>query len=116
MENGVTSTYALHNLEPRGVLFVGPQTEVYSGMIIGEHSKENDLEVNPVKGKELTNVRSVTADEKLFLAPPRKISLEEALSYIQDDELVEVTPATIRLRKKELDSNIRKKTRKNVEI
>ena len=116
MENGVTSTYALHNLEPRGVLFVGPQTEVYSGMIIGEHSKENDLEVNPVKGKELTNVRSVTADEKLFLAPPRKISLEEALSYIQDDELVEVTPATIRLRKKELDSNIRKKTRKNSEI
>lgn len=116
MENGVTSTYALHNLEPRGVLFVGPQTEVYSGMIIGEHSKENDLEVNPVKGKELTNIRSVTADEKLFLAPPRKISLEEALSYIQDDELVEVTPATIRLRKKELDSNIRKKTRKNVEL
>lgn len=116
MENGVTTTYALHNLEPRGTLFVGPQTEVYSGMIIGEHSKENDLEVNPVRGKELTNVRSVTADEKLFLAPPRKISLEEALSYIQDDELVEVTPATIRLRKKELDSNIRKKTRKNSEI
>ena len=115
MENGVTTTYALHNLEPRGVLFVGPQTEVYSGMIIGEHSKENDLEVNPVRGKELTNVRSVTADEKLFLAPPRKISLEEALSYIQDDELVEVTPATIRLRKKELDSNIRKKTRKNAD-
>ena len=116
MENGVTTTYALHNLEPRGVLFVGPQTEVYSGMIIGEHSKENDLEVNPVRGKELTNVRSVTADEKLFLAPPRKMSLEEALSYIQDDELVEVTPATIRLRKKELDSNVRKKTRKNTEI
>ena len=116
MESGVTTTYALHNLEPRGVLFVGPQTEVYSGMIVGEHSKENDLEVNPVRGKELTNVRSVTADEKLFLAPPRKISLEEALSYIQDDELVEVTPATIHLRKKELDSNIRKKTRKNTEI
>ena len=116
MESGVTTTYALHNLEPRGVLFVGPQTEVYSGMIVGEHSKENDLEVNPVRGKELTNVRSVTADEKLFLAPPRKISLEEALSYIQDDELVEVTPATIRLRKKELDSNIRKKTRKNTEV
>lgn len=116
MENGVTTTFALHNLEPRGTLFVGPQTEVYSGMIIGEHSKENDLEVNPVKGKELTNIRSVTSDEKLFLAPPRKMSLEEALSYIQDDELVEVTPATIRLRKKELDSNIRKKTRKNTEV
>ena len=109
MEAGSTTTYALHNLEPRGVLFVGPQTEVYSGMIVGEHSKENDIEVNPVRGKQLTNVRSVTADEKLFLAPPRKISLEEALSYIQDDELVEVTPSTIRLRKKELDSGKRKK-------
>ena len=109
MEKGTTATYALHNLEPRGVLFVGPGTDVYSGMIIGEHSKENDLEVNTIKGKELTNVRSVTADEKLFLAPPRKMSLEEALSYIQDDELVEVTPATIRLRKKELDSGKRKK-------
>ena len=109
MEAGSTTTYALHNLEPRGVLFVGPQTEVYSGMIVGEHSKENDIEVNPVRGKQLTNVRSVTADEKLFLAPPRKMSLEEALSYIQDDELVEVTPSTIRLRKKELDSGRRKK-------
>jgi GTP-binding protein len=109
MEAGSTTTYALHNLEPRGVLFVGPQTEVYSGMIVGEHSKENDIEVNPVRGKQLTNVRSVTADEKLFLAPPRKMSLEEALSYIQDDELVEVTPSTIRLRKKELDSGKRKK-------
>ena len=109
MEAGTTTTYALHNLEPRGVLFVGPQVEVYSGMIVGEHSKENDIEVNPVRGKQLTNVRSVTADEKLFLAPPRKMSLEEALSYIQDDELVEVTPATIRLRKKELDSGKRKK-------
>ena len=116
MENGSAATYALFNLQPRGTLFIGPQTEVYSGMIIGEHTKENDLEVNPIKGKELTNMRSVTADEKLFLAPPRKISLEEALSYIQDDELVEVTPATIRLRKKELDSNTRKKTRKNVEM
>ncbi len=109
MEAGSTTTYALHNLEPRGVLFVGPQVEVYSGMIVGEHSKENDIEVNPVRGKQLTNVRSVTADEKLFLAPPRKMSLEEALSYIQDDELVEVTPTTIRLRKKELDSGKRKK-------
>ena len=113
MENGAASTYALFNLQPRGTLFIDPQTQVYSGMIIGEHSKENDLEVNPIKGKELTNMRSVTADEKLFLAPPRKMSLEEALSYIQDDELVEVTPDTIRLRKKELDSNVRKKMRKN---
>lgn len=113
MENGAAATYALFNLQPRGTLFIEPQTLVYSGMIVGEHSKENDLEVNPIKGKELTNMRSVTADEKLFLAPPRRISLEEALSYIQDDELVEVTPQIIRLRKKELDSTIRKKTRKN---
>ena len=77
-------------------------------MIIGEHTKENDLEVNPVKGKELTNVRSVIADEKLFLSPPRQISLEEALSYIQDDELVEVTPQIIRLRKR-IKRNIKKK-------
>ncbi len=113
MENGAAATYALFNLQPRGTLFIEPQTLVYSGMIVGEHSKENDLEVNPIKGKELTNMRSVTADEKLFLAPPRRISLEEALSYIQDDELVEVIPQIIRLRKKELDSTIRKKTRKN---
>jgi GTP-binding protein len=112
MENGSAATYALFNLQPRGTLFIEPQTMVYSGMIIGEHSKENDLEVNPIKGKELTNMRSVTADEKLFLAPPRKISLEEALSYIQDDELVEITPQTIRLRKRELDSVLRKKVKK----
>jgi GTP-binding protein len=109
MENGAAATYALFNLQPRGILFIGPQTVVYNGMIIGEHAKENDLEVNPVKGKELTNMRSSGADEKLFLAPPRKISLEEALSYIQDDELVEVTPDVIRLRKRELDTNMRKK-------
>jgi GTP-binding protein len=112
MENGSAATYALFNLQPRGTLFIEPQTQVYSGMIIGEHSKENDLEVNPIKGKELTNMRSVTADEKLFLAPPRRISLEEALSYIQDDELVEVTPQTIRLRKRELDSTMRKKAKR----
>ncbi|MGI5845751.1 MAG: translational GTPase TypA [Alphaproteobacteria bacterium] len=113
MENGTATTYALFNLQPRGTLFIKPQTLVYNGMIIGEHTKENDLEVNPVKGKELTNVRSVIADEKLFLSPPRQISLEEALSYIQDDELVEVTPQIIRLRKKELNATLRKKDRKN---
>ncbi|MCL2017657.1 MAG: translational GTPase TypA [Alphaproteobacteria bacterium] len=113
MENGAAATYALFNLQPRGTLFIEPQTQVYSGMIIGEHSKENDLEVNPIKGKELSNVRSVTSDEKLFLSPPRRISLEEALSYIQDDELVEVTPQTIRLRKKELDPSMRKKAKRS---
>lgn len=112
MENGMAVAYALHNLEPRGVLFAEHGTQVYNGMIIGEHSKENDLEVNPVKGKELTNMRSVTADEKLTLAPPRRITLEEALSYIQDDELVEVTPDVIRLRKRELDANMRKKVKR----
>lgn len=112
MENGAAASYALHNLEPRGILFIGPQTQVYNGMIIGEHSKENDLEVNPVKGKELTNMRTTMADEKIFLAPPRKMSLEEALSYIQDDELVEVTPTEIRLRKKDLDPIARKKNKK----
>lgn len=115
MENGAAATYALFNLQPRGTLFIGPQTQVYSGMIVGEHSKESDLEINPIKGKELTNMRAAGADEKQFLAPPRKMSLEEALSYIQDDELVEVTPDTIRLRKKELDSNLRKKAKRNNE-
>ncbi|MCL2538217.1 MAG: translational GTPase TypA [Alphaproteobacteria bacterium] len=112
MENGAAATYALFNLQPRGTLFIEPQTLVYSGMIVGEHSKENDLEINPIKGKELSNMRASGSDEKQFLSPPRRISLEEALSYIQDDELVEVTPQTIRLRKKELDSGVRKKARK----
>jgi GTP-binding protein len=112
MENGAAASYALHNLEPRGTLFIGPQTQVYNGMIIGEHSKENDLEVNPVKGKELTNMRTTMADEKIFLAPPRKMSLEEALSYIQDDELVEITPNEIRLRKRDLDPIARRKNKK----
>ncbi|MDR2769821.1 MAG: translational GTPase TypA [Rickettsiales bacterium] len=109
MENGEAASYALHNLEPRGTLFIGPQAQVYGGMIIGEHTKENDLEVNPVKGKELTNMRTTMSDEKIFLAPPRKMSLEEALSYIQDDELVEATPNEIRLRKRYLDPIERKK-------
>jgi len=112
MENGAAAAYSLNELEARGTLFVEPGAEVYNGMIIGEHAKENDLEVNPVKGKKLTNMRTTLADEKIFLAPPRKMSLEEALSYIQDDELVEVTPKEIRLRKKELDPIARKKAKK----
>jgi GTP-binding protein len=115
MENGVAVTFALHNLEARGQMFIDPQTQVYSGMIIGEHSKENDLEVNPVKGKALTNMRAAGSEEKMFLSPPRRMSLEESLSYIQDDELVEVTPSVIRLRKKELDSNLRKKSKRGPE-
>ncbi len=109
MENGQSVAYALFNIQPRGTLFIEPGVDVYSGMIIGENSKDTDLEVNPIKGKQLTNVRASGSDEKIQLAPPRRISLEEALSYIKDDELVEVTPKVIRIRKKELDYTLRKK-------
>ena len=109
MENGTTTAYSLFALEPRGQLFVGAGVEVYSGMIIGEHAKDNDLEVNPVKGKALTNLRASGHDEATVLAPPRVMMLEEMLSYIADDELLEVTPKNLRMRKKELDASIRHK-------
>jgi GTP-binding protein len=108
MEKGVAAGYALYNLEDRGKMFITPGTEVYSGMIIGEHSKSNDLEVNPIKGKQLTNSRSAGKDDAIKLSPAIQMSLEEAISYIEEDELVEVTPKIIRLRKKYLDSNERK--------
>ncbi len=106
---GQAAAYALANLEDRGPLMIGPQTQVYEGMIVGEHSRENDLEVNVIKGKKLTNVRAAGKDDNIQLTPPLKFSLEEAMSYISDDELVEVTPKHIRLRKRFLDSNDRKK-------
>ena len=106
---GEAVAYALWNLEERGELFIDPGTPVYEGMIIGEHSRGNDLEVNPLKGKKLTNVRASGKDEAVTLTPPRRRSLEEALSYIADDELVEVTPRSIRLRKRLLDPHERKK-------
>jgi len=109
MEQGTTTAYSLYALEPRGQLFIGAGVEVYSGMIIGEHAKENDLEVNPVKGKALTNLRASGHDEATVLAPPRVMKLEEMLSYIADDELLEITPKSIRMRKKELDAGIRHK-------
>ncbi|MCR5506576.1 MAG: translational GTPase TypA [bacterium] len=109
MEQGTTTAYSLYALEPRGQLFVGAGVEVYSGMIIGEHAKENDLEINPVKGKALTNLRASGHDEATVLAPPRVMKLEEMLSYIADDELLEITPKSIRMRKKELDAGIRHK-------
>lgn len=109
MENGTTTAYSLYALEPRGQLFVGAGVEVYSGMIIGEHAKDNDLEINPVKGKALTNMRASGHDEATILAPPRIMMLEEMLSYIADDELLEITPKSIRMRKKELDASIRHK-------
>ena len=109
MENGVSVAYALWNLEDRGRMFIGPQENVYEGMIIGEHSRDNDLEVNPLKGKKLTNVRASGTDEAVRLTPHVKMSLEEAIAYIDDDELVEVTPKIIRLRKRILDPHERKR-------
>jgi GTP-binding protein len=113
MENGVSVAYALWNLEDRGCMFIGPQENIYEGMLIGEHSRENDLEVNPLKGKKLTNVRASGTDEAVRLTPHVKMSLEEAIAYIDDDELVEVTPKIIRLRKRILDSHDRKRLGRN---
>ncbi|UWR28007.1 translational GTPase TypA [Sulfitobacter sp. S223] len=113
MENGVAVSYALWKLEDRGRFFIGAQTDVYTGMIIGEHSRENDLEVNPLKGKQLTNVRASGTDEAVRLTTPITLSLEEAIAYIDDDELVEVTPNAIRLRKRYLDPHERKRMAKS---
>lgn len=107
--NGAAVPYALFFLEERGTLFVNPGDPVYEGMIIGENNKGNDLDVNPTKTKQLTNMRASGKDDNIKLSPPRIITLEQALSYIQDDELVEVTPTCIRLRKKYLDAITRKK-------
>ncbi|WP_415393526.1 translational GTPase TypA [Paracoccus sp. SJTW-4] len=109
MEDGVSVAYALWNLEERGRLFIGAQEQVYQGMIIGEHSRDNDLEVNPLKGKKLTNIRASGSDEAVRLTPPVRMSLEEAIAYIADDELVEVTPKIVRLRKRFLDPHERKR-------
>ena len=114
-EVGETNAYALFSLQDRGVMFVGPGVNVYGGMIVGIHSRDNDLVVNPNKTKKLTNIRSAGADEKLILAPPRAITLEYALEFINDDELVEVTPQSIRLRKSVLDHNVRKRFEKAAE-
>ena len=109
MESGTSVAYAIFNLEDRGKFFIGPQEPVYQGMIIGEHSRENDLEVNPLKGKKLTNVRASGTDEAVKLTTPISLSLEQAIAYIDNDELVEVTPKSIRLRKVFLDSHERKR-------
>lgn len=115
MESGVALAYSLFNLQDRGVLFCDPQTKVYVGMIIGEHSRPNDLDVNPIKGKNLTNVRASGSDDAIKLVPPRKHSLERALEWIEEDELVEVTPTNIRIRKRYLDPTIRKRMAKTKE-
>jgi GTP-binding protein len=106
---GEAVAYAIFNLQDRGIMFIDPQDKVYAGMLVGENSRENDLEINVLKGKQLTNVRASGTDEAVRLVPPKRLNLEEMISYIQDDELVEVTPKSLRLRKRELDSNDRKK-------
>jgi GTP-binding protein len=109
MEQGSTTGYALDTLQPRGDLFVGPGHQVYEGMVIGEHSRDNDLDVNPCKGKKLTNMRASGTDDAVKLAPPRPMPLEICMEWINDDELIEVTPKSIRLRKKILKAGMRKK-------
>jgi len=109
MEQGEAVPYALNALEDRGVLFISPGEKLYEGMIIGENAKPQDLEVNPLKSKQLTNFRSTGKDDAVRLTPPRKMTLEQAIAYIQDDELVEVTPQNVRLRKRYLDPNERKR-------
>ncbi len=113
--NGETAAYALFNLQDRGPFMIGPQTRVYTGMIVGEHARGNDIEVNVTKGKKLTNVRASGKDEAVQLTPPMKLTLEKAMAYIADDELVEVTPESIRLRKRWLDPNMRKKMERSRE-
>ncbi|XP_078151647.1 elongation factor family protein isoform X1 [Carex rostrata] len=109
---GIITAHALMSLEARGILFVSPGMETYEGMIVGEHSRDSDLDVNPVRTKELNNIRAAGKDENVRLTPPRLMTLEEAIGYVASDELIEVTPKTIRLRKRYLDGN-KRKTMKN---
>ncbi|MCA3442333.1 MAG: translational GTPase TypA [Rhodobacter sp.] len=109
METGISVAYAIWKLEDRGHFFIGAQEPVYTGMIIGEHNRDNDLEVNPLKGKQLTNIRASGTDEAVRLTTPVRLSLEQSIAFIDDDELVEVTPKTVRIRKRLLDPNDRKR-------
>ena len=113
MENGKTMAYSLFNLQDRGTIFVEPATDIYEGMIIGESNKDQDLTVNATKNKKLTNVRASGTDEALKLTPPKLMTLEEAIDYISEDEYVEVTPESIRLRKKYLTETERKRNKKS---
>ena len=108
-EGGETVHYALWYIQERGTLFVNPGEKIYQGMILGEHSRGSDLEVNPIKEKKLTNVRAAGKDDAMLLIPPRKMSLEQAIAYVEEDELVEVTPTAVRIRKRYLDPNERKR-------
>ncbi|CRF50944.1 GTP-binding protein TypA/BipA [Helicobacter heilmannii] len=112
MENGQASAFSLFNIQERGVLFINPQTKVYVGMVIGEHSRDNDLEVNPIKSKHLTNMRASGSDDAIKLTPPRLMALERALEWIEEDELLEITPLNLRIRKKVLDPTARRRVKK----
>lgn len=112
MESGEATGFSLFNIQERGVLFISPQTKVYVGMVIGEHSRDNDLDVNPIKAKHLTNMRSSGADEAIKLVPPRDLTLERALEWIEEDEILEITPLNLRIRKKILEPNLRKRAKK----
>lgn len=116
MEQGTAVAYALFNLQDRGVMFVNPQDPIYKGMVVGEHNRENDLEINLLKGKKLTNVRASGTDDAVTLTPPRQMTLEDMISYINDDELVEVTPKALRLRKRLLCPHERKKASRAAEV
>lgn len=109
MEAGEATGFSLFNIQERGVLFIAPQAKVYVGMVIGEHSRDNDLDVNPIKAKHLTNMRSSGADEAIKLVPPRDLTLERALEWIEEDEILEITPLNLRIRKKILEPNLRKR-------
>ena len=112
-ESGESITYGLFNAQDRGTLFIGPGEQVYAGMVIGQNGKAEDIELNVCKKKQLTNTRSSSADEALKLTPPRELSLEEALEFIDTDELLEVTPSHLRIRKKILDPTLRFRAKKN---
>ncbi|WRD27753.1 translational GTPase TypA [Helicobacter pylori] len=112
MENGEATAFSLFNIQERGTLFINPQTRVYVGMVIGEHSRDNDLDVNPIKSKHLTNMRASGSDDAIKLTPPRTMVLERALEWIEEDEILEVTPLNLRIRKKILDPNMRKRAKK----
>ncbi|MBW2461235.1 MAG: translational GTPase TypA, partial [Deltaproteobacteria bacterium] len=108
---GRATPYSVFNLQPRGIMIIAPGEQVYEGMVIGEHNRENDLDVNVCREKKLTNVRAAGKDENIAIAPPRRLTIETALEFIDLDELVELTPAAIRVRKKTLAGNVRPKRR-----
>ena len=109
MDDGEAVAFSIFNLQARGVMFISPQEKVYSGMVIGESARPGDLDVNPLKGKALTNMRTSGTDEAVKLVTPRKITLESAMEWIEEDELIEITPLSVRIRKRSLDSNERKR-------